>query len=90
MGMRRLSQFLHAGNIILLATAVCAGVVFEILVLLSYMAWLAPYAAIPVDVGQTIVLQIVWAVFTGPMILIIISSAQKQLDSWRSKIFIDW
>jgi len=53
------------------------------------MAFIAPRASIPVDAGKTIMLQIMWALITGPLILIIIARAQKHLDSWRTRIFAD-
>jgi cell shape-determining protein MreD len=83
------AQILHTGSFALLAVAVSLGVIFEIAVLLGYMVLLAPNAIVPVDAGETILLQIMWALFTGPLILFIISWAQKQLDLWRSRIFAD-
>jgi cell shape-determining protein MreD len=88
-GTRWIAQFLHTGSFILLTVAVALGVIFEIAALLGYMVFLSPNASIPVDAGGTIVLQIMWALLTGPLILIIISWAQKQIDVWRSKIFVD-
>jgi cell shape-determining protein MreD len=88
-GMRWFSQYLHTGSLVLLAVAVACGVVFEIFILLGYMFLLAPNASIPADAVQTIVLQILWALFTGPMILMMIGWAQKQLDIWRLKILAD-
>ena len=85
-----LSRFLHVGNWLLVAGAVACGVVFEILVLLFYMVFLAPNASLPVDALETIVLQIIWALLTGPLILMIIDWAQKQIDCWRTRIFADW
>lgn len=89
LAMRWLAQFLHTGNVALLALAVAIGVAFEIFILLLYMAFLAPGASIPVDAGETITLQIIWALITGPVILVIIGWAQKKLDIWRAKIFVD-
>lgn len=89
LAMRWLAQFLHTGSVALLALAVAIGVAFEILVLLLYMAILAPSASIPVDAGKTVALQIMWALITGPVILVIIAWAQKQLDSWRARILAD-
>lgn len=84
-----LSRFLHAGNLMVLTITVACGVVFEILVLMFYMAFLAPSASIPEDALKTISLQILWALTTSPLILVIIGWAQKNLDAWRSRIF-EW
>ena len=89
-GMRWLSQFLHTGNIMLAALAVAMGVVFECMVLLGYLVILAPSAIVPTDAAKTVLLQTIWALCTGPVILILIGWAQKQLDIWKERIFPDW
>jgi hypothetical protein len=81
-----LSRFLHAGNVMVLTITVACGVIFEILVLLGYMAFLAPNASIPEDAVKTMSLQILWVFLTSPVILIIIGRAQKLLDNWRSRV----
>lgn len=86
---RWVSTFLHAGNLLILTIAVGCGVAFEILVLLGYLALLAPNASIPDDALETVVLQIMWALITGPIILGIIGWSQKQLDIWKTRIFAD-
>jgi hypothetical protein len=88
-GMWWLRQFLHTGSFALLALSVAFGVAFEGLIMLSYMVFLAPKAIIPVDAAKTILMQIIWALITGPIILLIIGWAQKQIDIWRVKIFPD-
>jgi cell shape-determining protein MreD len=84
-----LSRFLHAGNLMVLSITVACGVVFEILILLGYIVFLAPNASIPEDALKTITLQIIWALLTSPVILAIIGRAQKLLDAWRVRIF-EW
>lgn len=87
--MRWVSQYVHTGSYALLTLAVALGVIFEIVILMGYMAFLAPNASIPVDTIRTVVMQFLWALITGPLILVIIGWAQKRLDLWRSKIFAD-
>ncbi len=88
-GMRWLSQFLHTRSFILLALSVTFGVAFEGLVMLIYMVMLSPTALIPEDTTRTLVMQLIWSLFTGPVILGIIGWAQKQIDVWRAHIFPD-
>jgi rod shape-determining protein MreD len=88
-GLRWLSQYLHTGSLIVLAVAVAGGVAFETLFLLGYMVLLAPQTSIPADAFRTIVMQILWALVTGPLILEVIGRAQKHLDLWRLKLFAD-
>jgi hypothetical protein len=87
--MRWLSRFLHTGNILLSAVAVAVGVGFESALLIGYMIILSPDAIIPPDAAKTILLQIIWALVTGPAILIFIGRSQRRLDTWRAKIFPD-
>jgi hypothetical protein len=54
------------------------------------MLLLAPSAIPPGDTVRTVAFQIAWALLTGPVILVIISRSQKQLDLWRARIFPDW
>ena len=89
-GMRWLSRFLHTGSILLAVIAVAVGVTFECMILVGYMFILAPDAIIPTDAAKTVLLQIIWALITGPVILLIIGWAQNQLDVWRARIFPDW
>ena len=89
-GMRWLSQFLHTGSILLAVIAVAVGVTFECMILVGYMFVLSPDAIMPTDAAKTVLLQIIWALITGPVILFIIGWAQNQLDVWRARIFPDW
>ena len=89
-GMWWLSQFLHTRNIVLLALSVTLGVVFEGLVMLIYMVVLAPTAIIPEDMIRTLLTQTIWSMVTGPIILLILGWAQKQIDVWRARIFPDF
>ena len=89
-GMRWAGQFLRTGNMILLTLAVGIGVTFECIVMLMYMLVLAPSALPPEDTARTVAYQIVWALLTGPVILIMIGHSQKLLDVWKARIFPDW
>lgn len=88
--MRYLRQVLHAGNIVLCAAAVAGGVAFESIVLLVYMLMLSPGAIITADAARAIIQQVVWALITGPILMVMISWAQRQLDILRDRLFPDW
>ena len=88
-GMRWLSRFLHTRSFLLTALSVTFGVAFEGLVMLIYMLSLAPTAIIPEDTARTLVMQLIWSLLTGPVILGIIGWTQKQIDVWRIRIFPD-
>jgi len=84
-----LSQFFRIGSVLFLALTVTVGVAFEIVCLVGYIALLAPGASIPEDAVKTILLQLIWALLTGPVIMAMIIAAQKRIDVWRTRIFAD-
>jgi hypothetical protein len=79
--------FLFTSSIAVLAAAVALGVIFEIVILLSYIALLSPITGIPVGASRTAATQIVWALFTGPILIFMIGVIQKRIDRWRVKLF---
>lgn len=84
-----LAQFFRIGSVLFLALTVTVGVAFEIVCLLGYIALLAPGASIPEDAVKTILLQLIWALLTGPVIMAMIIAAQKRIDLWRTRIYAD-
>jgi rod shape-determining protein MreD len=86
---RWLAQFFSTGSFLVTALAVTVGVAFEIGCLLGYIALLAPGASIPEDAVKTTFLQLIWALLTGPVIMAMITVAQKRIDIWRTRIYAD-
>lgn len=89
-GMWWLRQFLHTGSIVLLAVSVTIGVLFEGGVMLAYMAVFAPTAILPEDALGTLSAQVLWSLATGPILLLMIGWAQKQVDLLRDYLFPDF
>ena len=87
---RWVGQFLSAGSFMMPVLAIISAVAFEVVFLLGYMALVASDAKVPADAGKTILMQLIWAMITGPIIMAMIAWAQKRLDSWRKKILADW
>lgn len=88
--MRYLRQVLHAGNIVLFAVAVAGGVAFESFVLLAYLLVLVHDTIMWTDAANITMRHIFWALITGPILMVMISWAQKQIDIWREKLFPDF
>ena len=89
-GMWWLRQFLHTRNFVLVALSVTIGVIFEGLIMLAYMVVLAPTAILPEDTLRTLLMQALWSLATGPLILLLIGWAQKQVDVLRDHMFPDF
>lgn len=78
--------FLYTNSVVVLAAAVALGVLFEVVVLLSYIALLSPITGLPLGTSRTVITQLCWALFTGPVIISIIMAFQKRIDRWRIKL----
>lgn len=87
-GYRWGAGFLYTSSITVVAGTVALGVVFEIVILLSYIAVLSPITGIPVDAAKTAAIQILWALITGPVIFFIVGFMEKRLERWRGKLFL--
>jgi cell shape-determining protein MreD len=89
-GVRWAAQVFSTGSLFMLTLAILIGVAGEIVVLLGYMIVLSSGATIPPDALKTIVMQLIWAMATGPVIMVMMGMAQKRLDRWRTKILVEW
>jgi rod shape-determining protein MreD len=86
-GVRYLKQFLHMSNILLLSLVVIMAVGFENLVLLGAIAAQASFKRVlPVALNISM-LQIFWALVTGPFILVLIYLGQKKTASIHRQLF---
>ncbi len=81
--MRWLSQYLHAGNFLFTSLSVGSAVAFELFVLLFYLAAASPDMGIPADASRTALVQIGWAMLTGPLIMYFIGAVQRRIDAMR-------
>lgn len=78
--------FLYTSSIVVLAAAAAVGVIFESVVLLSYIALLSPITGMPLGATETVMTQIGWALVTGPIIITLIGRIQKRIDRWHVKM----
>ncbi len=81
--MRALSRYLHAGNWIFTSLAIGLAVAFELLALLFYLAAANPDVGIPSDALRIVLIQIGWAMLTGPLLMYFISAVQRRIDALR-------
>jgi cell shape-determining protein MreD len=80
--------FLRVGNTFLLLFVVAAGVFVENLMFLGTDAFLRQGdMAIPGFAFKIVVVQLVWALFTGPLFLLLFSHTQKLFDGWVGERF---
>jgi cell shape-determining protein MreD len=77
--------FLHFKNTLLLPFVVVVGVLLENLVFLGAVKLGNPDANLPLGLGRTVTVQLLWALFTGPVLLLLIRSIHLGWTRWVSE-----
>ncbi len=81
-GVRGLKQYLHAGSILLRPFVIGAGVLFENITFVAALAMLEKNWDIPSVTFRSVFIQTLWAVCTGPFLLMLIDYAYIKTDKW--------
>lgn len=85
--MRYLRQFLHVGNLVLLSLVAVAGVGLEGLAFFSLIGLQSPISQIWLVAAHTILRQLLFALFTAPVILMALHAGQAQFARMQKKAF---
>ena len=83
---RGVVTFLHAGNKGLWLIAVAAGVLIENLLIIATILWLGEASELPPGWSDRVVTQLLWAICTGPVLIIAISIAHRKWSVGVSRI----
>ncbi len=81
-GIIGLKQYLHAGSFLLRPFVIGTGVLLENLALIASLTILEKNWDLPADTFRSVIMQILWAVFTGPYILLLIDYSGSKTDKW--------
>ncbi|MFC1798765.1 rod shape-determining protein MreD [Thermodesulfobacteriota bacterium] len=84
------TNYLHVGNQILILIVVAAGIVMENVIFLATLTLLGHTARLPVDVLRNMGLQLLWGVFTGPLLLVGIRFLHGRFDRWFTQLTVAW
>ena len=87
-GVRWAITFLHVGDSLLLPIVVAAGVLMENLVFIGTSAMFEQSSRISETMLSTIIVQILWAIFTGPLFLMFFNTSHRRWDLWVKEIFV--
>jgi len=82
-GTRWLIRFLRVGNSIMLPVTVLGAVMLQNLIFLALPLLLVPDARLPVPAMEAIPAQLLWATFTGPVLLAMIGLSHQ---AWEYRI----
>jgi cell shape-determining protein MreD len=79
--------FLHVGDSFLLPFVVAVGVLMENLIVIGVDAMFEQNLQISRIMINTVAVQVLWAVFTGSLFLLLFNYSHGQWDRWTKKIF---
>ena len=87
-GVRWAITFLHVGDGLLLPVVVTAGVLMENLVFIGTSAMFEQSSRISETMVSTIIVQVLWAIFTGPLFLMFFNTSHRRWDLWVREILV--
>ncbi len=77
-GVRQLTKFFHVSNYILLPFVVAAAVLIENVILFGTFAMLEPGMQFSLSAINSVAMQVVWAICTGPFIILFYNFTYKR------------
>lgn len=80
-------RFLHVGFNPLLPFMVAVGVLLQNMIEVLILAVVAPGAGFPATPPRLILLRMVWAFVTGPIVMLAFRYAHQKCDQWRVHLF---
>lgn len=87
-GVKGITQLLQVGNRLFVITLiVAAGVLIENLIFFGTLTVLGPDQQLSGDAGKAITIQILWAIWTGPLFLVILRKLQNRLDAGFKAVY---
>ena len=85
-GVRQLIKIFHVSNYILLPFVVAAAVLIENIILLGTFGMLEPGTQFSSSIINSVVAQVVWAIFTGPFIIQFYNFTYKRWNRLFNKL----
>lgn len=88
-GTRWLIQILHVGNVLLLAAVVAIGIAVECIIHFAIVVIQSPLNKIPPNAFKVTINQVLWAIFTGPLLLSFFHYTQGRYNQWIQNLFAE-
>ena len=87
-GVKGITKLLQVGNRLFIITLiVAAGVLIENLIFLGTLTILGPDQQLAGNAAKTVTIQVLWAIWTGPIFFVILRDVQKRLDAGFKAIY---
>ena len=85
----QMTQFFRVGNVLFLACLTAAGIILENLIMLGSEIFLKSETLSASITLNDVMCQILWAAFSGPLLLFFLNYSQKRIGLWRDDLFSD-
>jgi len=87
-GVKGITKLLQVGNRLFIITLmVVVGVLIENLIFLGTLTILGPDQQLSGNAAKTVAFQVLWAVWTGPVFLVVLRNLQNRLDAGFKSIY---
>lgn len=81
-GMLLLTRFMRVSNNLILPLVVVGCVLIQNIIFLGTLAIFVPDVSVPSQSYQRVIIQLVWAVVTGPIIILIFRGWHQTMEKW--------
>ena len=88
-GVRWAITFLHVGDSLIIPFVVAAGVLMENIIFIGTSAMFESGSRISEEVVNTVFIQVLWALFTGPFFLMFFNHSHRRWDHWFKEKFVN-
>jgi cell shape-determining protein MreD len=87
-GVKWIITFLHVGDSLLLPFIVAAGVLLQNCIFIGTIAIFEPGTQFLSAALSTVTVQVLWAIFTGPIFLMFFNYSHGKWNKWLKKVFV--
>jgi cell shape-determining protein MreD len=88
-GVRWVTCFLRVRNIVLLPLLIASGILIKNLIFITTIAAKVNWTEFHLDVLKTVGYQLLWAVITGPVFLVLFNRIHMKWDQWIEALYAD-
>jgi cell shape-determining protein MreD len=86
-GIRWVITFMDVEDSVLMLFIVAVGVLIQNSIIIGAIVMFGPASQFPSAAISTVVVQVLWAVFTGPIFLVFFNFSHERLDKWIKEVF---
>jgi len=86
-GIRWVITFMDVEDSVLMLFIVAAGVLIQNFIIIGTIVMFEPVSRFPPAAINTVLVQVLWAAFTGPIFLVFFNYSHKRWDKWLKEVF---